>query len=97
MATVYTNAIIYDGQGRIDNGFIRYEDTILNVGPMSEYTPTETDEEIDAESRLIIPGFIDVHSHGGYGIDNMDADPKKLTRWCNNFYKKGLRLILRRR
>lgn len=78
MATVYTNATIYDGQSRIDNGFIRYEDTILNVGPMSEYTPTEADEEIDAEGRLIIPGFIDVHSHGGYGIDNMDADPEKI-------------------
>lgn len=90
MATVYTNATIYDGQGRIDNGFIRYEDTILNVGPMSEYTPTEADEEIDAEGRLIIPGFIDVHSHGGYGIDNMDADPEKIDEMVQQFLQEGI-------
>ncbi|RZH99635.1 amidohydrolase family protein, partial [Staphylococcus condimenti] len=28
---------------------------------------------IDAEGKNILPGFIDIHIHGGYGVDAMDA------------------------
>ncbi|MFR4145229.1 MAG: hypothetical protein ACLT1J_02105 [Mediterraneibacter gnavus] len=30
------------------------------------------------EGEYLIPGFIDVHSHGGYGLDGMDASADEI-------------------
>lgn len=32
-------------------------------------------ESVDADLPLLMPGFIDIHVHGGGGADTMDADP----------------------
>ena len=37
-----------------------------------------------------MPGFIDVHSHGGYGIDNMDADPEKINEMTYKMLSEGI-------
>lgn len=40
--------------------------------------PPETDlERIDASGMLLVPGFIDLHVHGGGGVDMMDASTDK--------------------
>ncbi len=33
---------------------------------------------IDATGRYVIPGLVDIHSHGAYGCDFCDASPEKL-------------------
>lgn len=33
---------------------------------------------VDAQGRIILPGLVDVHSHGAAGNDFCDADPEKL-------------------
>ena len=78
MAQVYINAEIYTGDETISKGYIRFKETILDIGPMSAFNEQAEDECTDLQGEKIIPGFIDVHSHGGYGVDTMDADPEKL-------------------
>ncbi|MBM6854193.1 N-acetylglucosamine-6-phosphate deacetylase [Mediterraneibacter glycyrrhizinilyticus] len=71
---------IFTGMGVIENGYVRYGERISEVGEMREYVPEEEDEVIDVEGKYVIPGFIDVHSHGGYGYDSMDASPEEIDR-----------------
>ena len=38
--------------------------------------PPENTEIINAEGNYLLPGFIDIHIHGGGGADFMDATPE---------------------
>lgn len=69
---------IYTGSGVIENGYIRFDKQIAEVGKMSDFAADAADAEIQCDAAMVIPGFIDVHSHGGYGMDNMDASPEEI-------------------
>lgn len=90
MATVLKNACIYTGETKIEKGYIRFNDKILNVGKMELYKKDDEDKEIDLDGLSIVPGFIDVHSHGGYGVDNMDADPEKISDMTYKMLEEGI-------
>ena len=36
---------------------------------------------MDFDSLRMVPGFIDVHAHGGYGFDTNDAEEEGLKNW----------------
>lgn len=78
MTKVYKHAKIATGSEIIEDGFVRFDDKILAVGPMKDYKNEPGDEVIYAKDKVIVPGFIDVHCHGGYGIDAMDGDADKV-------------------
>lgn len=69
---------IYTGKGKIEHGYIRYDKRIAEVDEMRNFVPREDDEEVETEGCCVVPGFIDVHSHGGYGFDSMDASPEEI-------------------
>ena len=69
---------IYTGRQVIEDGYIRFGEKITEVDSMRCYEPKEEDEVIDFPGEYIVPGFIDVHSHGGYGYDSMDASPEEI-------------------
>lgn len=43
---------------------------------------TAADEMIDGQGCYACPGFVDIHLHGGGGIDFMDADPEGVRKAC---------------
>lgn len=90
MPKVYINATLYTGEGQIEKGYIRFSDEIMGVGKMEIYEKDDSDEEVDVEGNIIIPGFIDVHSHGGYGVDNMNAEPEKIDKMINKMLAEGI-------
>lgn len=90
MAKTIINAKIYTGEDTIESGYIRFEDTILEVNSMADYQENPADETIDANGQSIVPGFIDVHSHGGYGIDNMDANPELINVMTKKMLAEGI-------
>ena len=51
---------------------------ILAVGPMFDYKAQAGEEIQDMKGQTIIPGFTDVHCHGGYGFDAMDGDANQI-------------------
>ncbi len=44
----------------------------------------------DATGKIIIPGMIDVHIHGGYDIDAMDANSDGLVTLGKEMLKEGV-------
>ena len=51
---------------------------IESVSPSSAGVGSSADVVVDARGGWLLPGFIDVHVHGGYGADFMEATPEAL-------------------
>ena len=79
---------IYTGEGMIENGYIRFDEKIEEVGDMTGFEPKEDDLEVNCAGTMVVPGFIDIHSHGGYGKDNMDATPDEIDEMVKQMTKQ---------
>ncbi len=90
MAKVLTHAEIYTGDGFIADGYVRFDKEILAVGEMKGFVAAESDAIVDAAGNIVVPGFIDVHSHGGYGSDNMDGDPDEINKMIARMHQEGI-------
>lgn len=58
---------------------------IKNILP---YGTKEVDK--DYLNQRIVPGFIDIHTHGAYGFDTNDAKPEGLKNWMKNITSEGV-------
>lgn len=54
---------------------------------------TKAADEDFGEHR-IVPGFIDVHTHGAYGFDTNDAEEEGLRNWLKNIVSEGVTGLL---
>lgn len=87
---VVINAVIYTGHEVLQGGFIRYTDKIEALGLMSQYVPQANEIIRDAKGSIVIPGMIDVHVHGGYDIDAMDANSDALVTLGKKMLQEGV-------
>jgi N-acetylglucosamine-6-phosphate deacetylase len=78
------NAAIITPQITLQKGWIHLVNGLIHaIGTEQEYdiylSKLEADtKKIDAHGSWVLPGFIDMHVHGGYGHDFMDADAEGL-------------------
>lgn len=65
----YRNAWILTMDNRMteySNGYLVFEsDIIQEIGSMKNYIPDKADKWIDAEGGILLPGFINAHTHCG--------------------------------
>ncbi|GKT04233.1 N-acetylglucosamine-6-phosphate deacetylase [Furfurilactobacillus sp. WILCCON 0119] len=90
MSTVLKHAIIYTGEEKINDGYIRFSDKVEAVGAMSDYVAEPDDEVEFVSGKMIVPGFIDVHCHGGYSFDAMDGDADQIDEMTNDMIHEGV-------
>lgn len=55
---------------------------------------TKKDIDYDFGNERILPGFVDIHTHGAYGFDTNDADEEGLRKWTKNIGEEGVASFL---
>ena len=89
------NGKVYTEDGKIDNGYIHVKDgQIVAIGEVDDKAEIDNDttnkiQVIDAKGHHVVPGFIDIHIHGGYGQDAMDGSYDGLKYLSENLLSEG--------
>ncbi|MDU0205244.1 MULTISPECIES: N-acetylglucosamine-6-phosphate deacetylase [Paenibacillus] len=95
---VITGARIVTEQGVIEQGVVHLKDGVIaSIQSSSAWNPGMADpaaETVDARGSWLLPGFIDVHVHGGYGADFMEASPETLDTITRFHAKNGTTAML---
>lgn len=76
--TVLENATLVASEGRI-----------VEIGSSERVRVPADAEVVDAGGLSVLPGFLDVHIHGGGGADTMDATPDALRAVCRTHARAG--------
>lgn len=70
---------------RIENGSVAVSgDSIVAVGPESDFDPSGAKRVIDAHGGLILPGLINTHTHAAMVLFRGLADDLPLMTWLND-------------
>jgi N-acetylglucosamine-6-phosphate deacetylase len=57
---------------------------------MENYVKNENETEIDGKDTVVIPGMIDIHIHGAYDVDAMDANPESMITMGKKMMQEGV-------
>ncbi|MDE5616854.1 MAG: amidohydrolase family protein [Clostridia bacterium] len=76
MTVTVINANAYSQGKFIKCNIVVKDGTIKSLGDAVE------GEIIDAEGKTVAAGFIDIHTHGGWGKDCMEANPQTMDTLC---------------
>jgi N-acetylglucosamine-6-phosphate deacetylase len=81
---VFTDLTIYAHDKTINNGWIE-----ISNGKIKSYGSGKK-RGVSLKGMHIVPGFIDVHFHGSFGIDLMSAEQSELKKLSSNLLKYGV-------
>lgn len=87
-----TNVKIVNYDEVIEQGYVTFVNgIIIDVNKMPY---KGKDEVVDYSGYILMPGFIDIHTHGALGYDYMDASPKQMKEIADSLYDEGVTSIL---
>lgn len=81
---ILKNCTFYNEEFKKEFGDIKIENgKIVEIGILS-------DDGIDMDGSIVLPGFIDIHIHGGNGGDSSDGTEESLNKISQYLAKKGI-------
>ena len=91
MKTLIKNARIVTSSEIIENGICVFSNGKIDyVG--KEIKPA--DQIIDAKNSYLVPGFVDIHCHGGDGLEFMDASVEEIAKIADFHLAHGTTTML---
>ena len=88
VARFLAGARVIAPEGLLDPGWVGVEGGLI-VGAGSGEPPAGTDDVVDRIDGYLMPGFIDVHCHGGGGGSYTSADPEQVREAARTHLKHG--------
>jgi N-acetylglucosamine-6-phosphate deacetylase len=83
------DAHLIDATTDISCGAITIEDTHIQAVECPDYSDQQQAHIIDASGMIVIPGFIDVHTHGGGGYNLQTTDAGEIRAYAHWAPKTG--------
>lgn len=74
---------------------IRIEQEVFTeIAPCNSLKPKQQEEVLKADGLYVLPGLVDVHSHGRVGEDFNFAGQEALQKMCNSYAECGVTSVL---
>jgi N-acetylglucosamine-6-phosphate deacetylase len=91
MKLIYNVNVYYDELHSVRNGAVAFEEKVIRIVKPDEVEQwkKKADELIDRLGYDLLPGYIDVHVHGGYGYDFLEDPEKCLEAFSENALREG--------
>ena len=86
MRTLIKNANVYHNR-RFERTELLLEDG--KISRVGDCAGAVFDEAVDAGGLRVVPGFIDIHTHGALGVDVNGADAAGFEKICRFFASQG--------
>lgn len=94
MKTLVINATVISPGVELENASVEICDGVIKaVYPAGSVLPS-ADKTIDAEGRMLMPGFIDIHTHGANGADVTHGKPDSLAIMAEAKLREGVTTFL---
>lgn len=84
---IIKNGTLLQAQGGFANMDLQCDTHILSLG---KTTPAPQEEEIDGSGYYVVPGLIDIHTHGAMGKDASDGKPEDMAILSNYYASQGV-------
>ena len=97
MKTVIINAHVISPDVDIRNATIVLEGKKIKSVKAGAAKGVKADQNttvVDVKGQYVMPGFIDVHTHGALGCDFCDADPKAIFEFAKAKLQEGVTTVL---
>ncbi|KAA6214582.1 N-acetylglucosamine-6-phosphate deacetylase [Streptomyces albofaciens JCM 4342] len=93
--TVLTGARVALPTGVADGGRVAFEGTRITEATGADATaPAAGDQVVDLTGHLVVPGFVDIHVHGGGGGSFSSADPEECLTAIRTHRRRGTTSML---
>lgn len=87
------NAVVY-ADGHTLNHWVWCHDGKIEAVGRGAPPPDTGAQVIDAAGMHLLPGFVDIHVHGGMGTDTMDATPEAIQTMARFYAQHGVTSFL---
>ena len=84
--TILTGGLVFTGGELVNTEVLVVDERIAAIG---DGLPREGCDVLNLEGNILSPGFIDVHTHGGDGVDINAADYQQLAKLSRFFASQG--------
>jgi len=87
---LFKNARVITPAGEWPRGWLLVVDQKIALMGAGDVPPLDVSETIDAQGKILLPGFIDVHVHGGVGQEVMDGKPEGVRSLARFYAQNGV-------
>ncbi len=88
--TLFYNCRLITPERAIPQGWLLTDDDRIALIGSGDPPKLDASETIDAQGRTALPGFIDLHVHGGVGLESMDASAEALAGLAKFYAQHGV-------